>query len=65
MTDEFGNKPSGGQRTYKGMWRIQGMKESLDATAKSTLNQQDLESTTKTDKISLNEQCIWEGIGII
>ena len=22
MTDEFGNKPSGGQRTYKGMWRI-------------------------------------------
>ena len=59
MTDEFGNKPSGGQRTYKGMWRIHGMKDQLANDLESTAK------TTKTDKITLNENCVWEGIGII
>ena len=37
LTDEVGNKPSGGQRTYKGMWRIQGMKEQTNT--KESLNE--------------------------
>ena len=44
------------------MWRIQGMKDQLDATIKSTVN---MEESKQTERITLNEQCVWEGIGII
>ena len=68
-TDEFGNKATVG-KTYKGQWRLQGLANSVEQA--TSMRKTDSEGKPqkmakredKTD-VALNEQCIWEGIGII